>query len=144
MMQRSAANNLPRRFIMEYKYIQLPVLTKEQHEELAGMDDINKALASLRDFTGAKVNSFYTRWFYNGAVYNIKSVDSNSGPVEEAGEHGGFNSYGNPLATTPEPGTRTETIVIDGIDKDFMLQALAIAKSDGAAMGIIEGKFARE
>lgn len=125
---------------MEYKYIQIPVLTDEQHDQINQAETTDDAVKILSGFIDRKANTFYSRWFAKGMIWNIKTTLSGSGMAEDAGEHAGCNNYGNPLAMTPEPGVRVEKATTSGMSEDFFLDALALSRCDDAAVAYIRAR----
>lgn len=121
---------------MEYKYIKLPVLDADQHNSVKNAENETEASERLQEIFGCKVSTFYSRYYFGGEVWNLKTSGQESAPfVETSGEHGGANTYGNPIADTPEPGIRyiEKPETQNEMTPEFVLKAIAAAAHANAA-----------
>lgn len=123
---------------MEFKYIQIPVLTDDQHDRVVRAGKDKDAVRQAVKDVVPNADPFYTRWYARGKVWYM---EPGAEGIAEAGEHVGFNNMANPLVDAPEPVIiRTQEPKSLGekkSERDFFLEALAIARCDDAAVALI-------
>lgn len=120
---------------MEYKYIQIPVLTREQHEEIAETKGKANMLEVLKQFVPS-ATCYWTAWYYAGTFYQIDSGDE--GRVVKHTNYTEGLDAGNPMVDAPVAETKIKTVeVVTGINAELFLDALAVARSEDAAVALI-------
>lgn len=126
---------------MEYKYIKIPVLSKQQHEEIVDQCGFGEGLAELKKHLGDEADTYWTAWFFDGRVWSLNSggtaVERNTsfGSAIEAGVNGLVDAPAAP----EKPQSNTERYEKQA-EREFMLEMMALARSDDAAVALIRQK----
>lgn len=120
---------------MEFKYIQIPALTDEQHTKIVTSENKAEAVEALKGFI-PQASGYWTAWFSNGMFWQI-----DAGCDGKVVRHTSIESAltaGNPAVDLPTLSTETKAVIVPtGISHELFLEALAISRCDDAAVALI-------